>query len=141
MAGTQAGSDIASLQAACDALIAASADPAATCVLLVKVWAAGAAGVDDLLADLADLAAAHAERTGVEPTAAELLEAAGRPQAAATYRHALAQGLWAHERTAAAREQQQEGSRSGAEAARAALRIQQIHEQRRRPRRVGQHAA
>lgn len=118
-----AGPDVEALQAACDQLVDAAADPAAARALVVRVWALGAAAADDLLADLCLAAASGAEATGHRWSAAELLDALGRTEAASRLRAAEELGLAVHERAAEEAAQRAARSARAQQAARAVVRI------------------
>ncbi|TNM69195.1 hypothetical protein FHN55_05305 [Streptomyces sp. NP160] len=122
-----AGPDVEALQAACEQLVRTAADPSAARALVVRVWALGAAAADDLLLDLCDVAASSAARTGAEPSAADLLDALGRHDAAGQLRTAVDRGVAEH-REAGARAARAERA---ADAARAVVRIATVTHHRR----------
>lgn len=119
--------DVAALHTACDRLVATAPDPAATRLLLLRMWALGAASTDTLLADLVDVAAHTAARTGREASAAELLDALGHHQHALALLEATAYGLVEHAQTTEAKDR----AALATQAARAALRLTQVDQHRR----------
>lgn len=125
-------SDVRALHAACDQLVASAADPDAARALLLRVWALGAAAADDLLADLGDVAARQAARTGSEATAAELLDALGRHQGASLVRDGVERGLADHRAAAEALAAAAVRADAARRAARAAVRIAQVTHHRTR---------
>lgn len=131
------GAAVDALRDACDRLVQTAADPAAARALVVSVWALGAAAADDLLADLCHVAAGSAERTGETASAADLLDALGRHEAAARLRESVERGIAAHERAA------QDAARAerAVLAARAAVRLATTTEHRRSATRSGARAA
>lgn len=128
MSSERTAPDLDALRSACDALVAGAADPAAARAAAAGLWALGALAADDLLADLRALAAGHAARTGTEAGLADLLDALGRHEEAASHRGAVHRGLLSH---AHARAQEARGE-AARRAARAAARLAGVTEHRRR---------